>query len=62
VILSIKITDGRSICDYSPFQDEAEILLSPNMAFVVSGEKQERDGFSFIEIVQVASNENTFVF
>jgi len=60
IVLSIKVVNGKSIKDYSPFQ-EGEILLSPNMSFIVSKELYDANGWATIKLVQV-STDKTFVF
>jgi len=62
IVLSIQILNGKSIQPYSPFgEDEAEILLSPNMSFIVAQGIHQHDGYNRVILVQVAP-EKTFVF
>jgi len=62
LVLKIDIVSGKSIQDYSAIPVENEILLSPNMSFIVSkGLHRTKDGLLSIQLVQV-SLESTFVF
>jgi hypothetical protein len=62
LIFRIDIINGKNIQGLSMFPREDEILLSPNMSFIVTRNlTQEVDGFSYINLVQVASD-STLVF
>ena len=59
VLFKITLTSGKDINAYSFFPSEGEILLSPSHRFVVAGDPYEVDGFTVIDMVQIAGN--TFV-
>jgi len=53
---------GKSIAFFSPFKNEEEILLSPNLEMIVTKEAYEGyDGFYYVELLQLAPD-NIFVF
>jgi hypothetical protein len=60
IILKLSIHNGKSISSYSPFPTENEILLSPNMKFIVTLESYIEDGYQCVDLLQVT--DNTFVF
>ena len=53
VIFRIKVITGRSVINYSSFQNENEILLSPNWRAFVSGDCHlENDGYYYVDLVE----------
>jgi len=64
VVLCIYVVNGRSIKDYSFIPEEEEILLSPNMAFIVTKPMFHANGVNYLELVEEirASTDPTFVF
>jgi hypothetical protein len=60
-VLCINIFNGKAIPAYSVFPTEDEVLLSPNMSFVVTNPMYEKEGQHYIDLVQ-AKPEKTFVF
>jgi len=61
VVLCIKILGGKCIKDYSIFPSEDEILLSPNMAFIVTQELYLKDSHYYLDLTQQLPGK-TFVF
>eukprot|EP01047_Picozoa_sp_COSAG01_P042531 COSAG01_NODE_3720_length_5764_cov_13.900618_2_plen_364_part_00 len=60
ILFKIMVTSGRDIKAWSFFANEGEILLSPNHRFTVSSKpREEADGYTIIDLVQVDGN--TFV-
>eukprot|EP01124_Arcella_intermedia_P027430 TRINITY_DN5368_c0_g1_i6.p1 TRINITY_DN5368_c0_g1~~TRINITY_DN5368_c0_g1_i6.p1 ORF type:complete len:326 (+),score=113.74 TRINITY_DN5368_c0_g1_i6:48-980(+) len=47
IIFEIKVKNGKSISNYSIIPQEQEILMSPNMQFIVQS-SYEKDGFTFV--------------
>jgi len=60
VILKIKIWNGKDIKNYSANPSEQEILLSPNMKFVVTKGFHEEKGWFYVHLIQCLAE--TFVF
>jgi hypothetical protein len=53
IIFRMQILSGRDIRDYSAFRRECEVLLSPNIKFVVSGAcNLEDDGYYYVDLVE----------
>jgi len=52
VVIIIQVCTGKVLGEYSILPAEAEVLLSPNMAFVVCKELYESDQTRFIELIQ----------
>jgi len=52
VVFKIKVFTGKDIKDYSPFPDEDEVLLSPNMDLLVTSDLYDKDGTQFVELTQ----------
>jgi len=61
IILKIKIFNGKSVTDYSPFPTENEVILSPNMRFIVSSDVYAMNDYCFIDLIQF-DKDDTFVF
>jgi len=61
VVIVIQICNGKVLGPYSIMPAEEEVLLSPNMAFIVCKEIYEIDQTRFIELIQEASTD-TFIF
>lgn len=59
VLFRITVTCGKDINKYSFFPSEGEILLSPSHRFIVGSAPYDLDGFTVIDLVQMAGN--TFV-
>ena len=53
VIFKITVLDGRDISNYSFFQTENEILLSPNHRFIVTSAMHVQDEYRVIELCQM---------
>lgn len=61
IIIILKIEDGKSIRDYSRFIEEEEVLLSPNLEFIVTkGIEKHPDGYSYVKLMQTSSNRIIF--
>jgi hypothetical protein len=58
VIFKIDIFSGKDIVPYSFFPTEDEILLSPNHRFTVTSDMYEKDGYHFIDLLQI--HDSTF--
>jgi len=52
VVFKIKVFTGKDIKDYSPFPDEDEVLLSPNMDLLVTSNLYDKDGTQYVELTQ----------
>jgi len=62
IIFQIGIQTGRNIQPFSVIKMENEILLSPNMTFIVTKTlEQKEDGYYYLHLLQLAGLE-TFVF
>ena len=56
------VLNGKSISSYSPFpQEEGEILLSPNMKFIVTRECYKEGDYEYVDLCQFRDT-STFVF
>ena len=54
IVFSIKLMNGKNIQPVSWFgKAEGEILLHPNMKFVVSKTMYQQDGYNFIDLQQI---------
>ena len=64
IILEIQLLNAISIEDYSPFKNEKELLLSPNMKFLVTSDmnKDEVNSVYIIKLCQQKFDKETFVF
>jgi hypothetical protein len=62
IVIKIDIINGKSIYDYSFLPVEHEILLSPNMCFVVNGDVYKEDGIMMLNMIQMNEEKETFVF
>jgi len=61
VVMRISIVNGKCIKPYSVIAREDEILLSPNMAFILTKSIFTKDGVHFIKLQQ-ENPRDTFVF
>jgi len=61
VIMKIKVTHGKDICEYSAFQQENEVLLSPNFKLTVTRTIYQEDGNLFVDLSQDPTDEE-FIF
>jgi len=61
VVMKISIVNGKCIKPYSIIAREDEILLSPNMVFIVTKSIHTKDGIHFIKLQQEHPRD-TFVF
>jgi len=61
VIFQINICNGKKISDYSFYNREDEVLLSPNMAFLVIKPLYSKNGYKWIKLCQ-ENPSKTFVF
>ena len=62
IIFSVQIINGKDIQKYSVMKGEKEILLHPNMSFVVITEAtQHDDGYWYVSLVQIKDSD-TFIF
>jgi len=64
VIMEITLIDsGKIISEFSPFPNEKEVLLSPNLEFIVQNKVNKRsDGYYYVELLQIRTNSTTFIF
>jgi hypothetical protein len=58
----MSIYNGKSISAYSPLPQESEILLSPNMRFIVTRECYTDGEYEYVDILQLSDDQDTFVF
>lgn len=61
LVLKIKVVSGVNISAYSVIQSEQEVLLSPNLEFVVASPLHQDNGMDTIELVEIKTG-NTMVF
>jgi len=61
VIVKIKGGFGKVVGPLSFFRGENEVILSPNAQFTVTEEPEEKDGWWYVEIMQM-SDEKAYVF
>jgi len=63
VVVCMKIITGKYIGNYSVYPREEEILLSPNMSFLVNESlHQKDDGMWYVELVQEDPEAKIFIF
>lgn len=62
VLFRITIVTGKDIMKYSVIKGEKEILLNPNMSFVVFKKPtREEDGYFYVDMVQRVDSD-TYIF
>ena len=55
VIFKLTVTHGKTIKQYSYFEGEGEVLISPQARFTVSSEPYSgADGYTFLDMVETA--------
>jgi hypothetical protein len=58
VILRLSVVSGRDISSYSAIQSDSEVLLSPNIKFLVTGTLQkESDGYLYLDLMEIVKAE-----